>query len=673
MAEAALKLPVESAEDTKNRLFVTFPDYRRSHRCYASFYQNSLGKTDLRPVLPKDKRAEADLIHTTIWNEGTQQAICNSLYVDCDAHRCRSDLLLKGAVNEVKLRSFIDEELGESSRYLKLVRSRSGKGVHVWAFFPGFPIGEQSKDAMRLASKIQTALIKLLEAFGADPAAAGLERWGTNWTNPDRVIDKGISDWQEEVGKKKLPVLGSLYRSLKANDRTVEVFQTPLKRWYPDQRVSRKVTAFVAENLETLDRGADVVLSRKDLLSVLSVSKMTLPNLLSEPVGPSKTKLRGLMVMRDHELWGHYRVCAGEDFSRLRHLAVSHKDEKASKQQLVAGAESGQTIVMFQPTAQPEKVFDGERNYAIAQLYLKLKWHGCPLETAQKIVSAYVSKMPEAPASRNASRHTKLGENVYKRLKGNFGCKPGIAEDWLFSLLQNPCSSRDTDNCIKTPKRELLCGPSLLPRDEAVPASSGSDQRSPTLTLIQGGSGDLPPPTTEVADSNTAVKPQPVEVDPVLAFVAAFVPEAARGIKERKSGPQAPAKQVVKPTYVSLEQAAEEECARIDAELAARASQPASVKKPKRHQTVREKRRAEFSDRDPMDRLFACCLRSGIPKAGILQALEDAEPKILSARRRGQKLTFTGKLKRVLQAFSLMSDHMRTLSYYRLASMEDWK
>lgn len=159
-------------------------------------------------------------------------------------------------------------------------------------------------------------------------------------------------------------------------------------------------------------------------------------------------------------------------------------------------------------------------------------------------------------------------------------------------------------------------------------------------------------------------------------MLGAYAPQAARTIQARKSGPEASqAEPEKKLTYLSLEQAAAEECARIDAVLAAKAGklEPAEKTESRRYQTLREKRRAEFLDRDPLDRFLACCVRSRIPKADILEALEAAEPKILDARRRGLKLTFTDKLKRVLQAFELMSDHLRSLTYFDLASMEDWK
>lgn len=479
----------------KNRLFITIPGYEKSHRCYANFYKNRHGKMVLRPAISREDRPEADLIHTTLWNEGSGLAVCNSSYIDCDSGRARPDVLLGGKINENKLRTRLDEIFGQASQYFKLVRSRSGKGIHVWFFFSGFPVLDGAKDTIELLKLIQTALIKLLEDFGADPNALGIERWGTNWRNPARMIDPDIIFHQAKVSRSKAPVIGELYKVLKNHPDTKPIFQKPLRRWYPDQRVSSKVTAFAADHLPVLDSGCSLILTRKELLSVLSISKNTLPELLSEPVGKSTTRLRGISIVKDLLRRGCYSIQADEDFPRLRHLAEAYAAERKAQKCPKQPGRAGQAIMIFEPTRRPESVTDGERNYCISQVYLKLKWHGCTLETAKRIVEAYVKRMPGRDNSSSVSRHSKKGENVYQRFNRNEGCKPGLAEDWLLLLastkgstkVSNPCPKSLKENYCAEPSRQKEKTPSPSPHSQGPQMggspSGGAKAEAPVVSL----------------------------------------------------------------------------------------------------------------------------------------------------------------------------------------------
>ncbi|MDQ3231208.1 MAG: hypothetical protein M3Q07_05250 [Pseudobdellovibrionaceae bacterium] len=470
MAAAAEKL---APAFQKNRLFVTVPGYEYSHYCYASYAKNRRG--GLRPVIPADERPKADLIHTTLWYERLHMAILFSTYIDCDHGRCLNKNLLHGKINVDKLRSRIVDELGEAAKFTRLVRSKSGRGIHVWIFFPGVPVSEASKDTLDLIQKIQSALQILLEDFGADPNASGLERWGTNWKNTARAIDDDIDTWQNEVRKTQTRVLSFLYRALKSNPKTLGIFLKPLTRFYPDQRVSRKMTMFVASNLKAIESGEDICIKAKDLLAALGISKNTLPELLSSPVGESTTRLRGVRIERDLERRGHYLVSATSEFSRVRHLAEafvssSQKDRKSGKG-------GGQAIMIFVPTTKPEAVADGDRNRAISHVYLKLKWHGCKVETAHRIVCQYIARMRGAPSSTNAARYIDIGSNIYKRYTENDGCRPGIAEDWLTSLASNKRQSTKPSHCPKSPKGELVCSAPWAEKNPP-PTAAGEGDRA---------------------------------------------------------------------------------------------------------------------------------------------------------------------------------------------------
>lgn len=467
MAAAAEKLAPPSQ---KNRLFVTVPGYDYSHYCYASYAKERRG--GLRPVIPADERPKADLIHTTLWYERLQKPILFSTYIDCDHGRCLSKNLLHGKINVDKLRGRIVDELGEAAKFTRLVRSRSGRGIHVWIFFPGVPICEASKDTLDLIQKIQTALQMLLEDFGADPQASGLERWGTNWRNTARAIDDDIETWQNEVRKTQTRVLSFLYRALKSNPKTSGIFLKPLTRFYPDRRVSRKIAMFVAGNLKAMDSGEEIRIKAKDLLAALGISKNTLPELLSAPVGESTTRLRGVRIERDLERHGHYLVSATSEFPRVRHLAealVSYNSKKAR-----GSGRGSQTIMIFVPTAKPEAVADGDRNRAISHVYLKLKWHGCTVETAHRIVGRYISRMPGAASSCNAARYMDIGSNIFKNYTKHEGCRPGIAEDWLTALASNKLQSKKPSHCPKSPKGELVCSAPWAEKNPLPTAAGGS-------------------------------------------------------------------------------------------------------------------------------------------------------------------------------------------------------
>jgi hypothetical protein len=472
MAAPALKTFNDTpTQFVKNRLFITFPGYQQSHFCYASFYRNKYGRVVLRPVLSKEDRPHAELIHTTLWNEGSQVATCYGSYIDCDAGRARGDKLLRGRISEEKLRQRLDELLGEASKYFRLVRSRSGKGIHVWFFFPGFKISEETEEMAGWLKNLQSALIHALEHFGADQNSTGIERWGMNWRNPKYAIDNDCDDLRASFSRnlgEKPDVLRAIYHALKDNLEVRHIVNRPLLKWYPDYRVSHKVTCLVADHFEDIVTGKDVVLKRKDLLSSLSISTKTLPFLLSEPVGPDNKDLKGIRIQKDLERYGYYRISAKDDLWRLQHMAENLIAERKASARKKKTERKGQAIMMFEPTKKPERVQDGERNYSISHVYLKLKWHGCTLETAQRIVDAYVSRIPGKPQSSTASRHKAKGRNIYKRFDNNIGCKPGIAEDWLLALSSNKGSSKASSNCSKSLK-ENYCAPPSGQKEKSPP------------------------------------------------------------------------------------------------------------------------------------------------------------------------------------------------------------
>lgn len=456
MAEAAAQIEIK-----KPSFIVTLPGYNQAHHCYSSYVKDKYGRIKPRPVIASDEREHADLIHTAMWSAHSDIQLLFSGYIDCDHGRCLNKNLVKGKISAEKLRGRLVDELGSAAKYVKLVRSKSGRGIHAWYFFSAIPIDGKEYDVLDMARKVQKAMQMVLEDFGADPNASGLMRWGTNWKNSQRAIDDDIDEFQKSVRKAKTRVLRILLDALKVNPRTREVFEGPLKRFYPDARVNRKILEFVISNRAALERGEDLVMRTKDILPALGISKNTLPELLSSPVGTSTSSLRGIRLERDLERRGYYRVSATEELYRLRHLIQKTIEDKA-KRKSRAGA-AGQAIEIFVPTTRPESVLDGDRNRALSHVYLKLKWHGCELETAHRIVAAYVARMPEGSSSNNARRFKQLGINIYSRLKDNHGCKPGLAEDWLTSLASNSYRSKAVTSCPKSPKGELQCS---APRQE---------------------------------------------------------------------------------------------------------------------------------------------------------------------------------------------------------------
>ena len=101
---------------------------------------------------------------------------------------------MNGRIDVSKLRGRPRGRAWRRSKVHALVRSRSGRGVHVWIFFPGIPVIPSAKRGLDLVQVIQSALQKVLEDFGADPGATGIERWGANWRNSSRLIDEDIEE-----------------------------------------------------------------------------------------------------------------------------------------------------------------------------------------------------------------------------------------------------------------------------------------------------------------------------------------------------------------------------------------------------------------------------------------------------------------------------------------------
>ena len=111
---------------------------------------------------------------------------------------------------------------------------------------------------------------------------------------------------------------------------------------------------------------------------------------------------------RDLEQRGHYLVAQTSEWGRV----ATSLNQTSGGLKLATTRGTGDTN--FRADAQPEQVKDGERNYRISQVYLKLKWHGCTLATATRIVDSYVMRMPGADASSSVERHKEAGASIYR-------------------------------------------------------------------------------------------------------------------------------------------------------------------------------------------------------------------------------------------------------------------
>jgi hypothetical protein len=452
----------------KNKIVVTLPGNGKAHFAFARFYKNKHGRIVMRPCVAEREHASADFIRTTMFCPRINHLLCYGFAIDLDIHRCRKEFKVFEKICPNHVRKFLVDQLGEeAAQYCKLVRSRNKRGIHIWVFFPPFPLNGKARGAHELASKIQAALIELLAPFGADNGAAGLDRWASNWHNESIWLDPEIAEHRKQNSKGKVPVLSTLCKALKANAATVEHFVKPLTRFYPDSRVSEKVADLVADHLDTLASGGEVVLTRSQLLTAMPVSKTTLPSLLSSVVGPKNGELRGIVITKDVEVFGTYRVFADDEFWRVKHLAEKVLAIRAQRKP--AKKKSGRvssTIMVFRPTPLPEDVSDGDRNNVLGLVAIKLKWSGIDAQVARRIIAAYGARIPGSESSKNVARLDDILDSIYcETTHKTFGCRPEIAETWLRELAKNPRSSATKSNCTKSPKGELQC-PALARPEE---------------------------------------------------------------------------------------------------------------------------------------------------------------------------------------------------------------
>jgi hypothetical protein len=477
-AEAKVEKPSILLSDgkQKNKIVVTLPGNEKTHFAFSRFYKNKHGRIVMRPCVAEREHATADFISTTMFCPRINHMLCYGFAIDLDNHRCSQEYKVFEKICPDRVRRFLVEQLGEkAAQYCKLVRSRNKRGIHIWVFFPPFPMNGSARGAHELASKIQAALVELLAPFGADKRAIGLDRWASNWQNESIWLDTEIAEHRKQNSKGKVPVLSTLCEALKANGATVQHFVKPLTRFYPDSRVSEKVAEFVADHFAELSSNRDVVLTRAELLKAMPVSKTTLPSLLSSVVGPKNAELRGIVISKDLEVFGTYRVSADAEFWRVKHLAEQVLAIRAQRKPVKKkSGRASSTIMVFRPTPLPEDVLDGDRNDTLGLVAIKLKWSGIDAPIARRILAAYSARIPGAESSRNVDRQDSILESIYCEITHKtFGCRPEIAEAWLRELAKNPRSSATKSNCTKFPKGELQCPalgrPENLTQDFAKP------------------------------------------------------------------------------------------------------------------------------------------------------------------------------------------------------------
>lgn len=447
---------------------VTLPGCKKAHHVYLSFPRDAQGnpiKTQPRPVLSVKERVDADLVSTCLWHPIESQLYLYSSCVDIDILGTSADNLDGlGRISEQRLKAVLSNNLPNTAPLFKLVRSTSGRGIHLWLFFPAFPLNSGNPRYERqeaMVTKILLALKRLLTShgFGADFQAAGLHHLYANWRNPRLAIDRDIPFLQARIRRSHDPehkvysrILSLVYYELRDRDDMRDIFHRELRKLYRDQRIADKLLAFTLANHAALQRGDLLRFRCSELLRVLGVSKNSLPKLVAEVTADAPTL--GIRIERDLQAPGYYFIGRGKRFDAI-------KPPEAARTVSRKGLKTN-SIDVIEPLKRPEQVGDGERNYEVCKAALKLKLSGVEKSEASRIVSIYARRAIQDHDSMTLLRINEYVDNIYTNHPDNKGAIPGLAPKWLLSI--------KTSSYPKSLKGELKCAdPGQTPQPASTP------------------------------------------------------------------------------------------------------------------------------------------------------------------------------------------------------------
>ncbi|MFW7382402.1 MAG: hypothetical protein ACOH5I_26630 [Oligoflexus sp.] len=565
---------------------------RPSHYQYKNWrFQNGIraGAYSVNPV----ERPMADLISTAVKNpaKGTQTVL--TLDLDIDFKRTQDKWLNGDRVDWQKVSSHLREQHEPVFDAIDaVVMSTSGSGFHLLIGVQPLEMGYNPRQQWfrYRAETVQRRLIKLLNdaGIGADPAAAGLVRDYPNHFKTERLLygsELRLTESQRFSSPDKIEAL----------DEYLESIGYPRK----DKAEAPFGEARVAQGVAKLYLHLAEAFADGDPCVMMPLSK------IQSITGSSAPFLRKLL--KESPEWLLAEWCGKGEGWKLGirdNLKLLRAAERASEGQ-IRRQRSARSYFELCP---PEDVEDGERNEWLWRLAVLLKLAGYVEFEALRLIGDAIKRIPGGRASRNCRSYRSIVGSIYKREAKDSEARWRRVElpKWLWD------NASKEKKINRTEGDEVPGSDSVEITTEAGPAS----QENKTQETSPGVWGSSPVQdvrgSVKIGRSPQSFASQGAQViaftskpalNPALALLAAYAPEAARVIQAREASQTKPTE---KPAFISLEQAAQEECARIDAELAVKAEKPAPTGQTVagRYRTLKEKRRTEFKDVDPVERFL---------------------------------------------------------------------
>ncbi len=407
-----------------------------SHYQFSAWKMDENGKRYAAPVLddfdfnnPDPEagvytRETADLLNTAIYNKSSGNLTLMYMALDLDLKRCSKKWITGGKIDWDKIGPKLQAEHPVIySAISSVVRSTSGKGLHIWIPISPLLMTDKYWTTQEYARSLQRYLQQFFDHYqmGVDFSASGLAREFANFFNTKKVVytndfarSRAHNNNRVSVIKEVMDYLGSLkfcgYQK-KSDDQGL---------LYPHSGAETKLARLYLKLFEAWQIGDQVLMTQTDFIGLTGLSANTAKKFMR-----GENFLPWACIRQDEgRLWSFsFNPNSPRLFARAESLVLTGKAEKT-------------TLDMSKQLVEPQLVQKGERNGWLARASVKLKWKGIDEDEAHDLMSELASLIPDSGVSRNCKQVKNIVRSIYRSQPylGTFASRESmVLPDWLLN------------------------------------------------------------------------------------------------------------------------------------------------------------------------------------------------------------------------------------------------
>lgn len=562
--------------------------------------------------------------------------------LDQDVSLAHPKFLSRGKIDHRKCLAFIKERYPTVAKYLcTITRSTGGKGLGWILWFPPFPYHKDCANSVNyLAWKVHRVLRAVLNfhEMGFDEHHSGIGSYTPNWRNGNKRlhIDQEMIN-RVQNKKKRIDVLNEVYNELRCSEAfkepTRKDFVEEGKRFAVKEEANEGLAKIYAHVICVEPEGLKIRTTYADLMEI---SGLTIPTLKKYIPRAPWASVAGFIRGEGFEL----KVIPIPELSEIAFSGVIAIGSGKSKPRPLLQKISSPTDWVL---PEPEEVCDGARNNYLWRKAVILRNAGFTFDEALSLLRELASRIPGARRSRNCRKVKDILTSIFRHYPvRQFNNRKIFLLEGIGGYSHHNSNSPLPSHEVIKPIRPL---PVKVPQEKTAEAKPhllmvsrqpSEKKEEKTKSVNQGGPGDPPPAKLHLVPQDNDDRRKEG-----LAMLAELAPSLARTLSDnRKSGETAAVKTTVEPLSIKATERVR--------------TAPREIY----YGTLKEKRRANFKEVDPFERVWKAYDRCRTRKSDqqIFETLCAEEPHVEAVQRRckGIYQAPKGPFKRILNAYGVI-------------------